>query len=130
MLTEEEKKEVEGYNECKLFFTVDGIGGIIWRTNHDASHGRFEITPTMQEELEHLHEYQKYAVSLLSKFGVTPGSENDRPDGDYWKWYNHWNDWKNDMSDEVWYELDTKMSNNEDFSDMLPKDSWNKPDAT
>lgn len=125
MLTEDEKVMIEGLDECKLYFTIDGIGGIVWRTGHDISHGRMEMTPELEKDLEHLGEYQKYAVQQLTKFGVDPESAKDRPNGDYWKWYRHWDNWKKEMSDEEWRNLDRKMSKKEDISNMLPKTKWN-----
>jgi len=126
MLSEEEKKEVEEYNECKLYFTIDAIGGFIWRMNHDISHGRIEMSEGIQSDLEHLFEVQQYALQQLGKFGVDPESTNDRVNGDYGKWYRHWDNWKKEMSNEEWRNFDHKMSKDEDYSDLLPKDSWNK----
>lgn len=126
MLTEEQKQEIEGLDECKLYFTIDGIGGIIWRTNHDISHGRYDMTPEMEKDLEQLVEVQQHALQQLSKFGIDPESAKDRVNGDYWKWYRHWDNWKKEMSDEEWRNLDRKMSKQEDVSDMLPKTKWNE----
>lgn len=126
MLTEEQKQEIEGLDECKLYFTIDGIGGIIWRTNHDISYGRYDMTPEMEKDLEQLVEVQQHALQQLSKFGIDPESAKDRVNGDYWKWYRHWDNWKKEMSDEEWRNLDRKMSKQEDVSDMLPKTKWNE----
>jgi len=126
MLTEKEKQEIEGSNECKIYFTIDAIGGFIWRMNHDAGHGRLEITEGIQKDLEHMSELQQFALQQLSKFGIDPESAKDRVNGDYWKWYRHWDNWKKDMSNEEWRNFERKMSKEEDYSDLLPKDSWNK----
>jgi len=126
MTTEEQKQEIEGLNECKLYFTIDGIGGFIWRMNHDIGHGRIDMSPGIKEDLERMSELQQHALQQLSKFGVDPESAKDRPNGDYWKWYHHWDNWKKELSDEVWRDLDKKMSKDDDYSDLLPKDSWNK----
>jgi len=126
MLSEEQKQEIEGLDECKLYFAIDSIGDFIWRMNHNASHGRVEITEGIQKDLELMFEYQQYALQQLIKFGVAPESAKDRPDGDYWKWYGHWDNWKKEMSNEVWRNFDRKMSKDEDYSDMLPKEGWNK----
>lgn len=126
MLTEDEKAVIDGLDECKLYFTIDGIGGIIWRTGHDISHGRYEMTPELQKDLERLAENQQYALQQLTKFGIDPESAKDRPNGDYWKWYTHWDNWKKKMSDEEWHNIDRKMLKNEDYSDLLPKTKWNE----
>lgn len=126
MLTEEEKIEIENHDECKLYFVIDAIGGFIWRTNHDIGHGRYEMTPGLQQDLERLSEVQKECLQQLSKFGIDPESAKDRPNGDYWKWYTHWDNWKKEMSDEEWRNFDRKMSKLEDYSDLLPKTKWNE----
>lgn len=126
MLTEEEKLQIEELDECKLYFTIDGIGGIVWRTNHDISHDRYEMTEQLQKDINHLLEYQQECLHQLVKFGIDPESAKDRVNGDYWKWYKHWNNWKEGMSDEVWRALERKMKRKEDISDMLPKTKWNE----
>lgn len=126
MLTEEQKKEIEELNECKLYFTIDGIGGFIWRIGHDISHGRYEMTSDIEEDLKNLSEAQQYALQQLSKYGIDPESAKDRENGDYWKWFNHWSNFKENMSDEEWRNFDRKMSKGEDYSDLLPKTKWNE----
>ena len=124
---EEDRKElINGFDELTSYFFIDAIGGFIWRINHDASHGRIDISKEMQDDLNKLSVEQQYCVSQLGRFGVNPESTKNRPDGDYWKWFRHWDNWKKNMSDEVWEEFDNKMSNKEDFSDMLPKHKWNE----
>ena len=125
MITEEDKKEIDELDEVKSYFLIDMIGGILWRTNHDAGHGRITITTEMQGELNDLSEKQQYCVQQLTKFGIDPESAKNRPDGDYWKWFKHWKNWVEEMTDEVWSTFDNKMSNKEDYEDMLPKTKWN-----
>jgi len=120
------KIEIDGFSEVLAFFYIDTIGGIIWRTNHDASHGRYEITSAMQTDLENMSKLQQYCVQTLTKFGIDPESAKNRPDGDYWKWFDHWNSWRDNMSNEEWMAFDIKMSNNEDLTDFLPKHKWNE----
>jgi len=124
-MTDEEKKEIENFDEMTCYFFIDMIGGIIWRTNHDAGHGRYEITPSMQKDLEAMSEKQVYCVSLLGKFGVDPESTNDRTNGNYWTWFRHWDSWKNAMSNDEWNTLDRLMSDKQDVSAYLPKTKWN-----
>lgn len=126
MLTEEKKREVEELDECKLYFLIDGIGGILWRTNHDVMHGRYDMSPSMEEDMKNLAELQKHAVQQLTKFGVDPESAKDRENGDYWKWFTHWNNFKENMTNEEWRNFDKKMSKEEDYSDLLPKTKWNE----
>jgi hypothetical protein len=97
----EDKKKVDEFDEVTAYFFIDMIGGILWRTNHDASHGRITITPGMQEDLNKMREMQEYCVQQLDKFGVDPESAKNKPEGDYWKWFNHWHTWQHDMSEGV-----------------------------
>jgi hypothetical protein len=122
----EDKTKIEGFDEVTTYFFIDMIGGILWRTNHDVSHGRYPMTPEMIIELAELREQQEYCVQQLSKFGVDPESAKNRPDGNYWKWFEHWHDWQHGMSNDAWHELDRKMSAKEDITDMLPKHKWNE----
>lgn len=128
MVSDEEKTRIEGFSECELYFAIDAIGEIIWRTNHDVGHGRYEMTPDIIENLKELSEFQQHCVQQLSKFGVDPESSKDRRNGDYWKWYHHWDNWKKEMDNDVWWEFDKKMNNQQDYSDMLPKHRWNEED--
>jgi hypothetical protein len=126
MVLEEEKIKIEGFTECELFFAIDAIGGIIWRTNHDVSHDRYEMTPDLTKHLNDLRLFQQHCVDQLPKFGIEPESTKDSTNGDYWKWYRHWNNWKEGMDNDTWRVLDRKMSSKEDYSDMLPKHGWNE----
>ncbi len=126
MINEEQKNEILGFDEVTSYFFIDLIGGILWRTQHDASHGRLTITPEIEIGLQELSEQQVFCVQQLTKFGIDPESAKNRPDGDYWKWFTHWDEWKRNMSDEEWDILDTKMRNKEDISELLPKNKWNE----
>lgn len=126
MITDERKKEIEEFDEVKSYFFIDAIGAFTWRMSHDASHGRIDMTPELQKALEDMHEEQVYCAQQLTKFGVDHESVKNRPDGDYWKWYNHWHNWHQGMSDEQWNEVNSKMVKNEDISHLLPKNKWNE----
>lgn len=126
-MTEKEKLEFDAFSEMMLYFFINAIGGIIWRTNHDIySHGRYPMTPEIEQDLKDMSEKQVYCVSLLSKFGVDPESAKDRENGDYWKWFTHWDSWKKDMDEQTWRIVDNKISKMEDVSEYLPKHKWNE----
>ena len=59
-------KEIEEFDEMKCYFFIDMVGGILWRSSHDAAHGRCEITREMQEDLQLLSEKQQYCVQQLT----------------------------------------------------------------
>ena len=122
----EAKQQIDGFDEVMHYFYIDVIGGAIWRMNHDVSHGRMVMTSKIQEEMQELSELQQYSVQQLMEFGVDPESTKDRIDGDYWKWYRHWDDWKKAMTDEEWEHFDNVMSKEEDYEELLPKNKWNE----
>lgn len=125
-MSEEVKTMIDEFNEYTAYFFIDMIGGILWRTNHDASHGRLDITPETQKGMEEMREQQVYCVQQLTKFGIDPESAKDRPDGDYWKWFEHWHKWHHGMSAEQWLTVNSKLERNEDISEYLPKNKWNE----
>ena len=126
MTNEEMKKKIDGFDEVMHYFYIDVIGGAIWRMNHDASHGRMTITPKLHEEMKEMSGLQQYCVQQLTKFGVDPESAKNRPDGDYWKWYGFWDNWKKAMTNKEWQHFDSIMDKEEDYSDLLPKNKWNE----
>lgn len=121
------KEEAPSMSELMLFLTIDGIGGIKWREAHDYYDGRMEMSETdFNENQEYYGSLLKECVNVLSRFGVTPGSETDRANGDYWKWYNHWKKWMNEMSDEEWEKFNRTLSKKEPVDELLPKTKWNE----
>ena len=129
MITDERKQLIENFDEVKSYFFIDGIGAFIWRMNHEASHGRVNMTPDIQEGMSNMYEEQVYCAKQLIKFGVNSDSVNDRENGDYWKWYGHWKNWHEGMSDEQWEEVDKRLNKDEDISEFLPKNKWNETPA-
>ncbi|MFA5124668.1 MAG: hypothetical protein WC473_02480 [Patescibacteria group bacterium] len=92
------KKEPQ--TEMEYWEMIDGIGGIIWHTNHDISHGRYESSPEIEQQLADAQEtIERLASELFDKFGVihpkdcpkaAPGEEMPpAPEGKiyYWDWY-------------------------------------------
>jgi len=126
MTNKKMKKKIDGFDEVMHYFYIDVIGGAIWRMNHDVSHGRMIMTPKLQKEMKEICGLQQYCAQQLTKFGIDPKSAKNRPDGDYWKWYGHWDNWKKAMTDEEWQHFDSIMDKEEDYSDLLPKNKWNE----
>ncbi len=133
MKTEFEEKikqmheDATSMSEVILFLTIDSLGGIKWRESHDYYDGRLEMNETdFNENQEYYTALLKECVAVLSRFNVTPGSESDRENGDYWKWYNHWKKWMSDMSKEEWKVFNQKMGRKESIDDLLPQKKWNE----
>lgn len=111
--------------EVMLFFLIDGLGGCKWRERHEYSDERMDIT---KEAFEENQEYYSAAiqkcVEKLPAFGVDPESVKDK-EGSYWKWYTHWKNWKEGMTQENWEIFDQKFSEEEPIEEFLPKTKWN-----
>lgn len=90
----------EPVTEMEYWETIEGIGGILWHTRHDISHGRYEETDELKQFLANAQETIERLVSELEKFGVIqpkdcpqtePGQDKPpAPEGKkyYWDWYN------------------------------------------
>ena len=124
-MEQQQKEQIDKASEEILYFIINDLGGLIWRINHDVSDGRIDEYPNMLEDLKNMRETQNYCVSLLTKFGVDPKSVNDRENGSYWKWFHFWDNWKNNLTNEQWEQLDNKISKEEDYSEFLPTNKWN-----
>lgn len=96
-MIKQERPETEmGYWEL-----IESIGGYIWHTNHDASHGRIHLTAEDKARLNHLQELNNQLVDeLFELFGVVhpKNCPQIRYDGPaipvappgmiwYWDWY-------------------------------------------
>ncbi len=98
------ENEILSLSEVDTYFLIDSCGAFMWHMGHEMAHGRIpsEDHAAIQEEINKVSDLQKYAVDNLQRFGVDPASANDRENGDFWKWINFWNNWKNTMPDENW----------------------------
>lgn len=103
----EVKEKLDTGCEHLLYFMIDGIGGFVWRMEHDLADGRIESTPGIEEDLLTMRETQQYATTQLSRVGVEGAlDENLRPTDVYWKWYKTWDKYIKGLSDEDFYKLD------------------------
>ena len=128
MKDEKFKQEIQEMNDYQTFFLIDECGAFIWRMSHDLARGKItdDSDGSIRKDIENVKEIQMFAVNNLKKFGIDPESAKDKENGDYWKWYNHWNEWKKNMSDEDWRTLNWKLHCDEDVTELLPKNKWNE----
>lgn len=102
--------ELKEWPETELGYwgIIESLGGFLWRMNHDAADGRFEITPAMEKDLLDAQKIQKKLVSeLFVLFGVIPPENMPRvefgekrpaaPFGCIWYW-----DWYEKMQEEFY----------------------------
>jgi hypothetical protein len=104
MITKWPETEVE-YWAC-----IDGLGGYVWKTNHDLSHNRYESSRDIENSLVEARDEQLRLVKEIEeKFGVVQGAPRyyphdnrptdypEPPEGKRWYW-----DWYYAMKLEAW----------------------------
>ena len=96
------KKLLDECSEIFLWNYIEGVGGFIWRMNHDLGDGRIESTPGIEKDLLTMGENIKYAVNQLVRFGVEDpqGKENEEGRKTYWEWYRGWKEHIDNLSDD------------------------------
>lgn len=126
MITKEQKTDILKMNETDSYFLIDECGAFMWRMTHDMSHGRIpkESHAAIQEDIDGIWEIQKFVVNNLMKFNIDPESAKDKKNGDYWKWFRFWDNWKKGLSDEDWNSIKQLMKNNESYDKYLPEGTW------
>lgn len=126
-MDDKQKTIIENETEIGLYFTIDSIGGFIWRMQHDYSHGRIEDShwPEIEKDIKKMSEIQMFAVSQLTRFGVEkPQKENKSPTAEYWAWFRWWDTWKKNMTETEWNTLNNKMKLKQDISSYRPTGDW------
>lgn len=121
---------LEKMHEIDIWKKIDSIGGTIFWANHDSSDNRIELS---EKECELLIEAQyllEYLVYYTRKFGVKfdrepVAGQHIEKSVDFVKWYNFWSKHVKSWSKEQACEYLERRKNNQDFSDLLPKTSWN-----
>lgn len=112
-------------SEINTYFLIDECGAFTF-INQEMAHNRIpkKSHAAIQGNIGNVNELQKFAVDNLTRFNVDPETVNDREDGDYWKWYCFWDNWKKGLSDEVWNTINQLIANNESIDKYLPKETW------
>lgn len=126
----EYKKLIEDGPEVLIYMAVESLGAYNWRMRHD--HNRGHITEEnwagIEKVIEKNIELQNNLVKSITRFGVDPFDENDKPTTDYWKWYKWWNNWhQNTLSNEEWYEVDAMLDpdmTEDEIKHCRPEGSW------
>ena len=116
-MDEKTKKLLDECSEIFLWNYIEGVGGFIWRMNHDLGDGRIESTPGIEKDLVTMGENIKYAVEQLVRFGIEDPQGKKDKDGrtNYWTWYQGWKEHMDSLSDEQFKELGDLM--NKDTTD-------------
>jgi hypothetical protein len=124
-MEENKKVDILAMNEVDTYFLIDECGAFIWRMNHEMAHGRIpqESHAAIDKDVVGVREVQQFAVDNLGRFGVDPESAKDS-DGDYWKWYRFWDNWKKGLSNGDWDAIMLLIKNKESYEKYLPEISW------
>jgi len=128
IINEELKKQVAEADEVIMFFLIHECSSFIYKVKHGLKTNQI-IGKKINEAIKDIQktsQVQAYIVSqLLPKFGID-GSKVKNKNSDYWKWYFHWDAWKNKLSDKKWEEVKRKIQTEESFDELLPKTKWNE----
>ena len=126
--------EIDTMREIEIYFTINEIGGFIWRMNHDMADVRIpeDQWPAIDRDIKKMSEIQQHAISILPKFGVTPpfrDPENKlaflrKPSAQYWAWFRWWDGYIKGLSEEEWEILSQKIDKDEDISSYRPSGAW------
>ena len=114
------KKDVETCSEVKLFFTIDGLGGFIWRMNHDLADGRIQSTPGIEEDLKNMQDASGIAFDQTSRFLKKHKDEDGKPSEEYRKWYKTWKDYIEGLPADEWRKLGRLLNEGGDVSAFRP----------
>ena len=97
ILTQEGINAVKNGAEIELYLTINSLGDFIWRMNHDAAHGRFEMTESIKEDLEKAQYAIEFAVLNSCRFGIEipepKENEHVQRTESYNKWFRWWNNY-------------------------------------
>jgi hypothetical protein len=134
-MTEEFIKICETGPEILLYYTINTLGGVIWRMNHDLADGRIigEEAKQANAELPRLQEQIQFAVSHAARFGVTtPMNADKTPTPQYKRWFNWWDSYTHSIQrhteDQLFAHLNNINCTEAEVAEWRPEGDWRTPD--
>jgi hypothetical protein len=126
-MTEQDQKDILSMDEATTYFLINECGMFLFRMNHDMADGRIpeEAHEGITKDMVNIREVQKFAADHLDRFGVDPESVEDKTEGEYWKWYTFWDEWKKNLTDDEW-----KVVATGEYKEYLPTTSWKDETST
>lgn len=123
---------IESCDELPLYLTIDGLGGLQWRINHDSQRdfGRGYLNQTQydaaMETVGKLSARVKLAVAQTTRFGVTEPFQGENKAGSeqYWKWFRWWDAYAKALPDDEWERMSAALAAKEDASKWRPEGDW------
>lgn len=136
------EKFIEICQEFELYFLLDEAGSFIRRMNYMLKNKQIppENLTGLNQDIIAVNKMQAKAAEQTKRFGVdfklleeyneTIKQNIKTPSPEYWVWLKHWNNWKNEFTDELWGKFMAAHEKQESIDEYLPKIKWNdKPTA-
>ena len=99
--------------EIMLYFTINTLGGFIWRMNHDMADYRIpaEDHPAVDKDVRKAQEQIQFAVDHTTRFGISqPRGADGKATPEYWAWFQRWDGYVNSLSEEQFAELNEALT--------------------
>jgi hypothetical protein len=120
--------KTQSYDELNTYFIINEIDGFIWKMRHDMANNRIpkESHEAINKDIEKLTKVQQYAVSTLTRFGVSNPYRNEQrhPSAEYRAWFRWWDHYIRQMPENDWKALEQKCASKEDVSSYRPTGNW------
>jgi hypothetical protein len=116
--------------EILLYFTINELGGFIWRMNHDMADFRIaaEDHPAVSQDVTKAQVQIQFAVDQTTRFGVSMPRNTESSNGgatpEYWTWFQRWDDYVKSLTDEQFKELNSVMTAYSSSNDATELDKW------
>ncbi len=125
-MDDKKKQDILKMDEVSTYFLIDECGAFIFKMGHSLKNSMFEKwnEPAIKQDIINVQETQQFAVDNLGRYGIDPQSAKDKPNGDYWKWYRHWNKWKELLPVKDWQVISKLMSKGKSIKKYLPEKTW------
>lgn len=117
------KESLSKASEMEIFLTIDSLGYMIWRTEHDLADGRIEYPEWDKNDKFVLQAEIELAVKETSRFDV-PIVDITLPSEQYRKWYSWWKNYVENMPMDNWKKIEAIIKNKEDVSAYRPNGTW------
>lgn len=126
-------KHLEGiYDACpeaQLFLLIEGMTSILWALDNKVE--AKDITEKMNEDYIEIKGALGLAVEFTKKFNVKNplvkiNDDTVTTSDDYQSWYSFWTDWKNNLTEDQWKDVDVALQSDKDFMPHLPNKKWDE----
>ena len=123
-LSDEHKAEIDSYPEIAIWQLIQSMGHQIYEIERYIEEVQENTPPEAIAHLSQRQAVQAYAATKVVDFGVVFEDKLQGVIGNYWKWYNWWKEYVDNLSDIEFQEIDQAIKNKEDVSEYRPKESW------